>query len=364
MVSDYCQLPHCLRKKRSILNVRNNDAYSILYCLSAALRRTKPAQHKTRKSNYNISKLKITDISFQTNLCSIPKLEDLNSLKINVFTFDEKLTSVYTSNKSNYRKKVDLLLLQNHLNLPHYAYIINMKLLVKNTNSYEYICRSCFRFFKTNDMYEEHLPECTGNVIEIPKKLKRKTGLNFVQCDETQDYLQYSITAALFPLYNTQQRFCTKASLYTILNNSMFYPNTQGKSLLDCVDCIGAACQVNINIFLYSENEVVPYIIPKTHHARFVDLLMIQKGNRQVFMIIKDLSSIYYQRTGAKHYVCRRCLQIEVCPKRFREHEDLCDNFKTQKVKLSDKKELRFRNIRKQFPELFTVFAGKSCCLI
>lgn len=360
--SDYCQLPVSLRKKRSIVNICNKDHYSLLYCISAALRRTTPYCNRTRTSHYNISKIKCMDVTFPTDVNWIPKVENGNNLKIDVYIFDDQanmLKTVYKSEKSTYKKKIDLLLMYNHFGYPHYAYITNIKLLVKNRYCYDFICKTCFQFFRTNALYEDHLLDSCTEVITIPEELKRRTGLVTIQCEDTQDQFQYSITAALFPIYNNQNRFCTKSSLYTKLNESMNYPDTGEKSLTDRVDSIATACQINVNVFLYCDKEIVPYIIPKTHHNKFVDLLLIQKGDLQVFMIIKDLSSIYWKRTGGKHYICRRCLQVEVCAKKFADHEDLCKNFKAQKVKLPDKKELRFRNIRKQFPELFTVFAGK-----
>lgn len=360
-VSDYCQLPVSLRRKTSIVNICNKDGFSLLYSLSAALRRVKPTQHRTRKSHYNISKIKCDGIPFPTDVCWIPKVEDLNYLKICVFTFNEEanlLSAVYTSERSAYKKKVDLLLLKNQSGYPHYAYISNIKLLTKNKNCFDFICRTCFQFFSTDTQYQDHLLGCSSKVIEISEELKRRTGIFIIQCDDTQDQLLYSITAALYPIYDHQNRFCTRASLYTELNESMHYPDTHEKTLGDCVDDIAAMCQININIFLYSNHETVPYIIPNTHHNKFVDLLLIQKGNLKTFLIIKDLSCVYYKRTGVKHYVCRRCLQIELCPTKFADHEDLCKNFKTQKVKFSDKKELQFTNIRKQYAELFTVYAG------
>lgn len=363
MSSDYCELPVSLRRKHSVVNIRNKDNFSVLYCIAAGLRRIKPKRYRTSTSHYDICKLRYDGVVFPTDISSIPQLEDLNKVMINIFTYDAEINSlkaVYKSDKSAYRSKINLLLLQNMLGSSHYAYISNISCFMKSKIC-EFICRSCCQMFRTNELYQAHLSSCSAQIV-IPKKLKIRTGLRSINCKDLDDnMLELCITGALYPVYDKQGRFCPKASCYTEMRESLRFPDTRNKSLDDAVYIIGDACEININIFLYQyvNHSITPYIIPKTSHDKFADLLLVRRGNQETFMIIKDLSSIYWQRTKAKHWVCRRCLQICLSPEKLSDHEELCKNFKAQKVQLSDQKELRFKNIRKQYCELFTVFAGK-----
>jgi hypothetical protein len=51
-------------------------------------------------------------------------------------------------------------------------------------------------------------------------------------------------------------------------------------------------------------------------------------------------------------------LQIESTSQALDKHDELCREFKTQKVLMAREKQLTFKNIRKQHPALFTVYAG------
>lgn len=87
-------------------------------------------------------------------------------------------------------------------------------------------------------------------------------------------------------------------------------------------------------------------------------MLLYKQNNQVVFLLIKDLSTIFYSRTNSKHYVCRRCLEICLSKTKLQEHEELCRNFKSQKVLLPNdvNKILRFKNFRKQIEVPFIIY--------
>ena len=334
----------------------------MLYSISAALKRSAPRYHRTKKSHYNISKIKHDDVEFPTPLADIPKLECQNNILINVYAYIEEtdaISTLYKSEKTSFVKKVNLLTFGSN-GIPHYAWIKNMKIFDKSKTNYEFMCRSCLRKFQSNSQYEQHLSSCIINEIDIPIDLKRRSGLVRMKCDD-DDAFVWSVVAALDPIYNKHRRFCTNTDEYIEARQSLSIPDVSGLPVHDAVRFIGETCGININVFLYhNTGEITPFIIPQTPYDRFVDLLLFQDNNgNEVYFIINDLSTIYRKRTKMnKQYICRRCLEICPTSEKFHYHQDLCRKFKTQKVEMSRQPTLRFTNIRKQYPKDFICIAG------
>ena len=74
-------------------------------------------QNAERISKYNkyINKLKYDKIDFHVNIKDIPKIENMNDIKFNVFGVDDKqsIYPIYISNKI-YDKTCNLRLIENH----------------------------------------------------------------------------------------------------------------------------------------------------------------------------------------------------------------------------------------------------------
>ena len=332
----------------------------VLYCLSAATRRIQPKKNRIRSAHYDIKSIKHDEVSFPTSLNDMLKLELQNNVQINVYSFNEgtgEYKSEYLSDCITFKKEVNLLVVGKNDNL-HYVWIRDLRRLVKTKDKKGKFCKKCLRIFVSNVLFTSHQVDCGNNIdnysgICTPEKLKKLTGLVRMSCDP-QESFKWSIAASLNPIYDIRGRFCINTSPYQEFYDTLQFPEILSDNISSTIQLFIKKLSININVFSYIEKgnkfEIVPYIIPQTNNSKHVDLLLIKEGDCNLFMIIKNLSTLFYPRTNNKHYVCRRCLEICLSEEKLSDHEDLCKHFKVQKVTLpSDKnKVLKFKNIRKQ----------------
>lgn len=369
-VGDYIELPCSLRKKHSILNIHNADYSSILYCIAAGLKRVTPRKNRTRTSHYTITTIKSTGIHFPTPFDDIPKLEQQNKIMINVYTYNttsEQYKLEYLSDRTTFSKEINLLAFKKD-DYFHYTWIKNIRVLINEKLHGGFFCKRCVKIFISSSLFMEHHQDCINDtkphedVIYTPVKLKKRTGLVRMHCNPSES-LQWSIVSALNPKYDSSGRFCSRMYPYQKLYDRMEFPEISSKDIPTAIQILIKTLSININVFLYREvnnkDSIVPYIIPKTNHPKNVDLLLFKEDNHDCFMIIKDLSSIYYSRTNNRHFVCRRCLEICLSEEKLKEHSELCQNFKPQKVFLprDDDKILSFTNHRKQYEIPFIAYS-------
>ena len=117
--SSYTELPTKLKVKRAIVNVKNNDNRCLMWSLLAALH---PAAYHAERVNHYApyqNELKFTNVEFPVSLENISKIEEMNSLAINVFEYDDGLHPVHLT-KFEGVKPINLLYIQDS---SHYCWI-------------------------------------------------------------------------------------------------------------------------------------------------------------------------------------------------------------------------------------------------
>ena len=79
-----------LKKKRSLLNIKNKDDKCILYCIAAAKypKISKGISNKAWAYKEDLLKIKTDGVEFPVTLKDISRLERLNAVRINVFGYD------------------------------------------------------------------------------------------------------------------------------------------------------------------------------------------------------------------------------------------------------------------------------------
>ena len=114
--SSYKDLPEQIKSKQCCINVKNKDTKCFMWAVLSALHHRDIKRDHDRVSKYKQyeNNLKFGDISFPVKLDKISKFEQMNSIDINVFGYDEKynIFSLQIS-KNNYEKNIDLLLITN-----------------------------------------------------------------------------------------------------------------------------------------------------------------------------------------------------------------------------------------------------------
>ena len=219
-------------------------------------------------------------------------------------------------------------------------------------------CNSCKTMFHRKSDFKHH--KCmTEDLLAKLDELKHKKGLFRVICKSNE--LEWTITAALFPQYITsknktsEKEVCKNIDVYKPFYERLNFPNLANFAIEKAVEVICDHCKINLNIFLYENGRIYPYIIPQSSHKQFCDILLVQVQNEKAFLVIKKLVSIHPKIFGNR-YICRRCLQMCSTKSSYNNHLQLCLQFKIQKVTMGMTKTLKFRNIRKQVDAPFVVF--------
>ena len=176
----YIELPPLLKKKSSLLNIKNNDNQCLKWCLLAALfPKSDRDDHQCRTKSYkeHEDQLEFAGVRWPATLIEIPKVEKLNQIRINVYGFDDELNTgvfpLYIS-KSRESRVISLLLINNDIN-QHYVLIKSLDGLLrgktKYTNGMKH-CERCLQGFWRKEVLDSHLVECNQfktQRIRMPK---------------------------------------------------------------------------------------------------------------------------------------------------------------------------------------------------
>ena len=141
-----------------------------------------------------------TDIPFPTPLKSIPKVEDLNNLAINVFGFEEDVFPLYLSSRDGV--PINLLLICKVIDgetRSHYVWIKDINRLLYDQTKHKarkHFCLRCLFSFNSEESLSKHTPECKRIASNEPARvvLPADPSLKFVNHARRQSlpYIVYS----------------------------------------------------------------------------------------------------------------------------------------------------------------------------
>ena len=172
--SSWVELPPEYKNSQSIINKKNKDQYSFLWCILAYLYPVE--DHKDRISKYLMheNKLNLKGLEFPMKVKDIPKFERPNKLNIrghgiNVFGLTGNvLTPIYIN--ENYKQpQIDLMLYKNH-----YCLITKLHCLINKDSHMKHVCRRCFTaFYFLNNHIERCInPQPTNITFSWKNQLK------------------------------------------------------------------------------------------------------------------------------------------------------------------------------------------------
>ena len=174
--SSYIELPEGLRNRKALVNIKNNDTLCFMWCHLAYLF---PAdQNPNRVSKYKpyTGNVFYEGIKFPVTLDQIPKIEDRNDIRFNIFGYEnETIYPLYIS-KKNYEPLCEMLLI-NEGEKSHYVWIKDFNKLMFRQTKYEgrkHFCRYCLQCFSKDDVLQKHIPNCLvineEQGIKMPEK--------------------------------------------------------------------------------------------------------------------------------------------------------------------------------------------------
>lgn len=177
--SSFIPLPYDLSRRRSILNIENDDQKCFLWSVLAHLY---PAvNNKQRVGHYKPYEdtLDMDGIVFPVQIKQIPKFTNQNDISVNVFGYqlaDDKegessgLFPLFISD-NQLETHVNLLLYKNELSNAHYCLITDFHLLLTTMTKCDsphryYFCSYCLHGFVREELLVNHIPYCKSHGLQ------------------------------------------------------------------------------------------------------------------------------------------------------------------------------------------------------
>ncbi|KAL0810435.1 hypothetical protein ABMA28_010574 [Loxostege sticticalis] len=183
--SSYIDLPHDIKNKKAVINVKNSDFQCFKWALLSALYPVNKSSDRVQSYTQHQNKLNFKGITFPVKLTDIHKIEKLNNLSINVYGLEYNPTTrkntvigpLYFS-KSIKPTHINLLYLTNKTNA-HYCFIKSLSRLVLRQVSLRndpiYICDGCLVHFTKKESLDRHREfDCSHICTNIPKENENK----------------------------------------------------------------------------------------------------------------------------------------------------------------------------------------------
>ena len=120
--------------------------------------------------------------------------------------------------------------------------------------------------------------------------------------------------------------------------------------------------EININVFGYEDKQKYPISVSKEKNDDQMNLLLITKGEKKHYVLIKDFNKFMYNQTKHKEmkHFCMHCLQCFSSERVLNNHKNNCIQVNgVQAVKMPDKDNniLKFNNFHKQQQVPFVIYA-------
>ena len=176
--SSYIELPTELKNPaKGLINLKNKDDECFRWCHIKYLNPQEKDPQRIKKSDKEfIEKLDYSGIEFPITIKQINKIEKKNSIRINVFGYEEKQPYPIYISDEKYEDHMELLLITKDEN-KHYVLIKDFnKFMYQQTKHKErkHFCMHCLQCFSSERVLNNHKENCIiingKQAINIPKK--------------------------------------------------------------------------------------------------------------------------------------------------------------------------------------------------
>ena len=176
--SSFIELPDKLKHPmKGLINIKNKDNKCFLWCHVRHLNLIDKNSNRISKKDKRIANsLDYSDVQFLVSHKDYSKVEDKNSININVFSYDDNVIHpIYISNK-NFNNHMNLLMIHKE-NKSHYVYIKDFNRLMfnktKNKNKKHFRMR-CLQCFSNEDILVKHNENCL--IVNGKQRVKLSEG--------------------------------------------------------------------------------------------------------------------------------------------------------------------------------------------
>ena len=176
--SSYIELPTELKNPaKGLINLKNKDDECFRWCHIRYLNPQEKDPKELKKSDKEfIEKLDYSGIEFPITIKQINKIEKKNSIRINVFGYEEKQPYPIYISDEKYEDHMELLLITKDEN-KHYVLIKDFnKFMYQQTKHKErkHFCMHCLQCFSSERVLNNHKENCIiingKQAINMPKK--------------------------------------------------------------------------------------------------------------------------------------------------------------------------------------------------
>ena len=176
--SSYIELPTELRNSaKGLINLKNKDDECFRWCHIRYLNPQEKDPQRIKKSDKEfIEKLDYSGIEFPITIKQINKIEKKNSIRINVFGYEENQPYPIYISDEKYEDHMELLLITKDEN-KHYVLIKDFnKFMYQQTKHKErkHFCMHCLQCFSSERVLNNHKENCIiingKQAINMPKK--------------------------------------------------------------------------------------------------------------------------------------------------------------------------------------------------
>ena len=205
---------------------------------------------------------------------------------------------------------------------------------------------------------EIYITECEllkgSNYEKIPKLFYNNKIISVIKNKDEKCFIYNYIRKFLNPVNNHQERVSLKdKEICKKLEEELHFnfDNVKIKDLSKIENLL------ETNIYVYSCNKNLKNRLPvyksDKNYEKFIDLLLYEDH----YMNIKNITKFFYPNEKNEIYFCRNCCNKMYSQKKFEEHQQFCETYKTQILLPSTNKYLKFKNLQNTIQHNFIVFA-------
>ena len=300
--SSYIELPTELRNSaKGLINLKNEDNECFRWCHIRHLNPQEKDPQRIKKFDKEfIKKLDYSEIEFPITIKQINKIEKKNSIRINVFGYEEKQPYPIYISDEKYEDHMELLLITKDEN-KHYVLIKDFnKFMYQQTKHKErkHFCMHCLQCFISERVLNNHKENCIiingKQAINMPKK-----GENMLKY--TNHHKQQAVPFVIYADFEA----ITEKIQGCQPNNDKSYTEAYQKHT-DCGYGYKVVCRYDdkytkpINIYR-GEKAVYKFMEKMLEEVKYCKNIMKKEFNKQLIMTHNDELSFKLEQ---KCHIC------------------------------------------------------------
>ena len=192
------------------------------------------------------------------------------------------------------------------------------------------------------------------NFEKIPKLFYNSKVISVIKNKDQKCFIYNYIRKYLNPLNKHQDRVSKKdKELCKNLEEELNF-NFDDVKIKD-LSKIENLLETNIYVYTCNKNlkNKLPIYNSNKNYEKFIDLLLYEEH----YMHIKNISRFFFPNENNKIYFCRNCCNKYYSQNKFKEHQQFCENNKTQILMPSINKYLKFKNLQNTIQHNFICYA-------